>query len=91
MLLGHAISQLAYTICSALRWNRLHLSCFTTTAKVGGVQNLVDEAREIACGARRTPASIDASRAPVFKDEITKRVEAGRTKLVPRSHAGRVH
>jgi anti-sigma B factor antagonist len=44
--------------------------------------NLVDEAREDVLVVRVQDTRIDASRAPVFKDEITKRVEARRTKLV---------
>jgi hypothetical protein len=44
--------------------------------------NLVDEAHEDVLVVRVRDTRSDASRAPKFKDEITKRVEAGRTKLV---------
>src|SRR4028118_1057993 len=44
--------------------------------------NLVDEAHEDVLVVRVRDTRIDASRALKFKDEITKRVEAGRTKLV---------
>jgi anti-sigma B factor antagonist len=43
---------------------------------------LVEEARDGVLVVRVQDTRIDASRAPVFKDEITKRVEAGQTKLV---------
>lgn len=44
--------------------------------------NLVDEQRESILVVHVDEKRLDASKAPVFKDEMTKRIEAGNTQIV---------
>jgi anti-sigma B factor antagonist len=54
----------------------------SAVAKLEREMNLFDEAHDGVLVVRVQDTRIDASRAPGFKGEITRRVEAGQTKLV---------